>query len=63
MYAKYVELRDKKGVKDSDVSKATNIPQTVFTDWKTGKSTPKIDKLIKLADYFEISLDEFARCL
>ena len=61
MYAKYVMLRDAKGVRDADVSKATEIPQSVFTDWKNGKSTPKVDKLMKIADYFEISLDEFVR--
>lgn len=58
MYTKYAELRDKAGVKDVDVAKATDIYPSVFTDWKTGKSVPKTDKLIKIADYFKVSLDE-----
>ena len=61
MYAKYVELRDKKGVRDADVSKATGIAQSVFTDWKNSKSSPKIDKLVKIADFFGVSLDDFVR--
>ena len=61
MYAKYVQLRDAKGVRDADVAKATEIPQSVFTDWKNGKSSPKVDKIIKIADFFEVSLDEFVR--
>ena len=61
MYAKYVKLRDEKGVRDADVAKATSIPNSVFTDWKNGKSAPKIDKILKIADYFGISLDEFVR--
>ena len=61
MYTKYAELRDKKGLRDADVAKATGISQTVFTDWKNGKSSPKVDKIIKIADFFEVSLDEFVR--
>ena len=61
MYAKYVELRDKKGLRDADVSKATGISQSVFTDWKNSKSSPKIDKLVKIADFFGVSLDDFVR--
>lgn len=61
MYAKYVQLRDAKGVRDADVAKATDIPQSVFTDWKNGKSAPKVDKIVKIADFFGISLDKFVR--
>ena len=61
MYATYKNLRDKKGVRDADVSKATGIPQNTLTDWKNGKYVPKVDKIIKLADYFQVSLDEFIR--
>lgn len=61
MYAKYVKLRDARGVRDADVAKATGLFPSVFTDWKNGDSTPKVDKLIKIADYFGISLDELVR--
>lgn len=61
MYAKYAELRDKKNVRDADVARATGIVQSTFTDWKKGESTPKLEKLIKIADYFGVSLDEFVR--
>lgn len=39
------------------VAKATGIPNSTFTDWKNGRSSPKADKLIKIADYFGVSLD------
>lgn len=61
MYARYTELRDSKGVKDADVSKATNIPASTFTDWKTGKSKPKLEKLIRIAEYFEVSVEELIK--
>ena len=61
MYAKYVELRDKKGVRDADVAKATGLYPSVFTDWKKGNSSPKIDKLLKIADFFGVSIEEFVK--
>ena len=61
MYAKYVELRDKKGVNDASVSDATGIPRSTFTDWKNGRSNPKFEKLLKIAAYFEVSVEEFAK--
>ncbi len=40
------------------VSKATGISASTFSDWKSGRSTPKADKLAKIAAFFSISLDE-----
>lgn len=57
MYDVYCKLRDSKGVKDATVAKATGINQSTFTDWKTGRSVPKKEKLQKIADYFGVSLD------
>ena len=59
MYGKYVALRDGKGVTDYAVSKATGIPQSTFSDWKSGRSKPKLEKLKLIADYFEVSVDYF----
>lgn len=53
----YIKLRDKAGVRDSDVAKNTGIPQSTFSDWKKGKSSPKHEKLQKIADYFGVSLE------
>lgn len=57
MYDVYCKLRDSKGVKDATVAKATGINQSTFTDWKTGRSVPKKEKLQKIADYFNVTLD------
>ncbi len=59
MYEKYVKLRDSKGVTDAIVSRATSISKSTFTDWKTGRSEPKVRKLKKLADYFGVSIESF----
>ena len=58
MYTKYVELREAANVKDYEVAKATGIPSSTFSDWKKGKSKPKIGKLIKIAKFFGVSVEE-----
>lgn len=40
------------------VSRATGIAPSTFSDWKSGRSAPKADKLIRIAAYFRMSLDE-----
>ena len=57
MYEIYCKLRDQKGVKDADVAKNTGITKSTFTDWKNGRSSPKADKLEKIANYFGVSID------
>ncbi len=57
MYEIFVELLQNKGVTAYQVCKATGIAGATVSDWKKGKSTPKQDKLKKIADYFEVSLD------
>ena len=52
-------LLREKGVKAYDVAKATGIASSTLTDWKKGRSTPKADKLQKIADYFEVPIDCF----
>lgn len=59
MYEKYVELRNKKGVTDYRVSEDTGITKSTFSDWKSNRSTPKIDKLKVLANYFDVSIEYF----
>lgn len=59
MYKKYAKLRDEKGVTDYRVSEDTKITKSTFSDWKSGRSNPKIDKLKILADYFGVSIEYF----
>lgn len=59
MYEKYAILRDEKKVTDYKVAVDTGITKSTFTDWKNGRSNPKVDKLKKLADYFGVSIEYF----
>lgn len=56
-YERYCNIRDKKGYKDAQVAAATGIGKSTFSDWKNGRSTPKNDKMQKIADLFEISVE------
>lgn len=57
MFERYLQLLNEKKLKNIDVARATGIPASTFSDWKKGKSSPKIEKLQKIADYFNVSLD------
>lgn len=59
MYEKYVELREERGVTDYRVASDTGITKSTFSDWKNGRSEPKIDKMKKLASYFGVSIEYF----
>ena len=57
MYELYCKYRDRKGYKDSDVAKGTGIAPSTFSDWKSGRSKPNTEKLIKIADYLDTSVE------
>lgn len=57
MYEIYCQLRDSRGLKDSDIVRATGITKSTFSDWKSGRSNPKNDKLQKIASFFGVSVE------
>ena len=46
-----------KGVTPYQVSKATGVAQSSLSDWKNGRSKPKYEKMLAIADYFGVSVD------
>ena len=58
MYETYAKIRDSKGLKDSDVAKATGISSGTLSDWKKGRYNLKYDKLKKIADYLGVTVDQ-----
>lgn len=57
MYDIYNKLLANKGLKNADIARATGISNMTLSDWKKGKSTPKADKLQKIADFLDVSLE------
>ena len=61
IYERYCKLRDERGMKDADVAKATGIGKSTFSDFKSGRSIPKMEKLQKIADLFDVSIAVFLK--
>lgn len=59
MYNKFRQLIKDRGITPYRVAKDTGISQVTLTDWKKGRSTPKVDKLIKITNYLGVPLEEF----
>lgn len=59
MYEKFEQLLNERGITAYRVAKDTGLSPMVFSDWKTGKSKPKVDKLKILADFFGVSIEYF----
>ena len=57
MYDIFEKLMKTNGYTAYKVSVETGIAQSTLSDWKKGKSTPKTDKLQKIADLFGVSLE------
>ena len=55
MYKRFKKLLEKNNTKASEIAKATGIPPSTFSDWKVGRSRPKLDKIKKIANYFGVS--------
>lgn len=60
MYEKFQELLDKYGKTAAQVSKETGVASSTLSEWKKGKYTPKLDKLQKIADFFNVPIDYFS---
>lgn len=57
MYEIFAKLLEERNLKAADVCRGTGLPSSLFSEWKRGKSSPKADKLQKIADYFNVSLE------
>ena len=51
------DLREDRDLRQSDLAIATGIDQRTISNYETGKTNPDSDALIKLADFFGVSID------
>ncbi len=51
------KLRKEKGLKQTDMALFLKINNRQYQRYESGDSEPKLDTLIALADYFDVSLD------
>ena len=59
IYEKFERLLEERSVTAYRVAEETGLPRSMFSDWKNGKYTPKVDKIMKIAKYFGVGLDYF----
>lgn len=50
--------RTRCGLSQFDIAEKTGVSRQSVSKWENGTSTPELDKLVKLAELFDITLDE-----
>lgn len=50
-------LRKINGITQKELAEKLKIKQNSYSDWENGKSEPNIEMLVRIADYFDVSLD------
>ena len=58
-FSKLESIKDARGISFYKIANDLGFSKSLFSDWKSGKSMPKTDKLIKLAEYFGVPVDYF----
>ena len=57
MYKRIKDLREDGDLKQSDIAKIINTTQQQYSKIENGKSEPTAEKLIKLAQFYKVSVD------
>lgn len=51
------DLREDRDLRQTDVAEATGIDQRTLSNYETGKTNPDSFALIRLAEFFDVSID------
>ena len=52
------KIMEEKGISQLELSKGAGIGQSTISDWKTKKTNPGADKLMKIAAVLDVSVEE-----
>jgi transcriptional regulator with XRE-family HTH domain len=55
---KLYDLRKKNGISQEELANEINVTRQTISKWELGESTPDMEKMIALSNFFEITLDE-----
>ena len=58
---KILSLRTERGMSQDDLAEKMEVSRQSVSKWETAQSTPDLDKIIRLADLFGVSVDELVR--
>ena len=56
MYDEYAKIRDSRGLTDSEVAEKCGVSQSIFSRWKTGKSSPSKKTRYKISQALGIPM-------
>lgn len=51
-------LRKEKHLRQEDLAKLIGVDRTTIAKWETGRVQPRLDRLLKMAEVFECTVDE-----
>lgn len=51
------QLRNERGLKQTDIAELLNVVSSTVSKYELGKSFPEHDGLIKLANFYDVNLD------
>lgn len=55
---KLYELRKQKGLSQDELGSKLNVSRQTVSKWELGETTPELEKLIGISDFFGISIDK-----
>ena len=58
---KIKELRTRDGLSQIELAKKMHVCQPLISHWETGKFSPRIPELMKLAQLFDCTVDDILR--
>ena len=58
---KIYELRTQNNLSQGDLANELNVSRQSISKWENGNSTPDLEKIVKLAEIFKVSLDELVK--
>lgn len=58
---KLIELRKATGLSQEELGNKLNVARQTVSKWELGETTPEMDKLVKLSEIFNVTLDELIK--
>lgn len=53
------KLREKKGISQKELANILNVSAGAVALWEVNKRCPSLESLVNIADFFNVSMDEF----
>ena len=58
---KILELRTAQNLSQGELAEKLDVSRQSVSKWETNQSVPELDKIVKLADLFGVTVDELVR--